>query len=78
MKKLLSIVLVLSIICGCYSITMAEAAATDEPEKHISGDYKYIIERGITDSLYYESLKDSERVTPSVISSAVSTLLTSG
>ncbi len=40
-------------------------------EDYVFGDYKYIIERGITDSLYYESLKDSERVTPSVISSAV-------
>jgi hypothetical protein len=40
-------------------------------EDYVFGDYKYIIERGITDSLYYESLKDSERVTPSIISSAV-------
>lgn len=34
-------------------------------------DTNYIIERGVTDSLYYESLKNQNLITPEVIKSAV-------
>jgi len=40
-------------------------------QDYVYGDYDFIIERGVTDPLYYEYQKQPERVTPSVISSAV-------
>lgn len=40
-------------------------------QDYVYGDYDFIIERGVTDPLYYEYQKQPELITPSVISSAV-------
>ena len=40
-------------------------------QDYVYGDYDFIIERGVTDPLYYEYQKQPELITPSIISSAV-------
>ena len=40
-------------------------------QDYVYGDYNFIIERGVTDPLYYEYQKQPELITPYIISSAV-------
>ena len=40
-------------------------------QDYVYGDYDFIIERGVTDPLYYEYQKQPELITPYIISSAV-------
>jgi len=40
-------------------------------QDYVYGNYDFIIERGVTDPLYYEYQKQPELITPSIISSAV-------
>jgi hypothetical protein len=40
-------------------------------QDYVYGSYDFIIERGVTDPLYYEYQKQPELITPSIISSAV-------
>lgn len=40
-------------------------------QEYVYGDYEFIIERGVTDPLYYEQKVNPDMITPLVISSAV-------
>ena len=65
MKKLLSLLLVVSLLAVCFVSAVAEEpAATPEPEKHTSGDYMYIIlEDGTAEIIKYKG-KAEELIIP--------------
>jgi len=66
MRKLLSLLLIFSVLAlYVVSVYAEEAAETPEPEKHICGDYEYIILEDGTAEITLYSGEDTELVIPS-------------